>query len=216
VSLIRKFWFYFSPIHFLISYTATTKEVVISGCQLWQSQRFSRHNAYAREVLFGRVSVSVFVWFAFVRLGSAPLGSVRAKDQAEIICMRRYGTAVYWNGTSYRGAISIACWNYSKVYGQGGGQEEGQASTTILPRDHPFACRSFSSSSTLQRLRHGLRYHFNTRPFRVFLYYNLCLILRAHRAERSRTEYLKKLPRWQIVNLLFSECWTPNWKKKLP
>jgi len=26
--------------------------VVITGFQLWQSQRFNRHNAYAREVLF--------------------------------------------------------------------------------------------------------------------------------------------------------------------
>jgi len=50
--IIRKFWFYFSPKHFLIDDTATTKEVVITGFQLWQSQRFKRRNAYAREVLF--------------------------------------------------------------------------------------------------------------------------------------------------------------------
>jgi len=77
VSLIRKFRFYFSPKHFLIGDIATTKEVVITGFSLWQSQRFNR-NAYAREVLcFGRVRVSVFVRFAFTRLGSAPLGSGR-------------------------------------------------------------------------------------------------------------------------------------------
>jgi len=52
VSLIRRFWLYFSPKHFLIGDTATTKEVVITGFHLWQSQRFNRHNAYAREVLF--------------------------------------------------------------------------------------------------------------------------------------------------------------------
>jgi len=51
VSLIRKFWFYFSPKHFLIGDTATTKEVVITGFSLWQSQHFNG-NAYAREVLF--------------------------------------------------------------------------------------------------------------------------------------------------------------------
>ena len=45
---------------------------------------------------FGRVRVSVFVRVAFTRLGSAPLGSVRAKDKAEIICIRRYVTAVYY------------------------------------------------------------------------------------------------------------------------
>jgi len=33
---------------------------------------------------FERVSVSVFVGFAFAGLSSAPLGSGRAKDQAEI------------------------------------------------------------------------------------------------------------------------------------
>jgi len=32
---------------------------------------------------FGGISVSVFVRFAFQRLGSAPLGSVRGKDQAD-------------------------------------------------------------------------------------------------------------------------------------
>jgi len=43
---------YFSPKHFLIDDIASTKEVVITGFQLWQSQRFNRHNAYEREVLF--------------------------------------------------------------------------------------------------------------------------------------------------------------------
>jgi len=46
------FWFYFPPKHFLIGDTATTKEVIITRFLLWQSQRFNRHNAYAREVLF--------------------------------------------------------------------------------------------------------------------------------------------------------------------
>jgi len=48
-----------------------------------------------QKFCFSGISVSVFVRCAFARLGSAPLGSVRAKDQAEIICIRRYGTAVY-------------------------------------------------------------------------------------------------------------------------
>jgi len=29
----------------------------------------------------------------------------------------------------------------------------------------------------------------------------------------GRPLYRNKLPRWQIVNLLFPECWAPNWKK---
>jgi len=73
----------------LIDDTATTKEVVITGFQLWQSLLFYRHNAYAREVLF-------LAGFRFpfssdlllhdsVRLRSAQVGFVRAKDQAEII-----------------------------------------------------------------------------------------------------------------------------------
>ena len=79
------------------------------------------------QFCFGGISVSVFVR-AFARLGSAQVGSGRAKDQAEIICIRRYGTAVYWIGTLYRGAISKACWNYLNFNGQGGGWEEGQPS----------------------------------------------------------------------------------------
>jgi len=94
VSFIRKFWFYFSPKYFLIGDAATTKEVVLTAFPLWQSQRFHRHDTQ-EEFCFGRVRVSVFVRFAFARLGSAPIGSVRAKDQAEIVCLRRYGTAVY-------------------------------------------------------------------------------------------------------------------------
>jgi len=77
VSLIRKFWFYFSPKHFLIGDAATTKEMVITGLPLWWSQRFHRHDTYAREVLFWQGSGFRFRPIAFARLGSAPLGSGR-------------------------------------------------------------------------------------------------------------------------------------------
>jgi len=81
VSLIRKFWFYFSPKHFLIGDTATTKVLVITitGFQLWHSKRFHRHDTYAREVLFWQGSGFRFrpICFCTTRFGSAPLGSVR-------------------------------------------------------------------------------------------------------------------------------------------
>ena len=131
VSLIGMFWFYFTPKHFLIGDAATTKEVVITGFPLWQSQRFHCHDTYARVVLFWRGSVFRFrpICFCTTLFVSAPLRSARgAKNQAEIICIRRYGTAVCWNGTLYRGAISKACWNCLNIYGQGGGREEGRAS----------------------------------------------------------------------------------------
>ena len=91
------FWYFFSPKHFLIADTATTKEVVITGFHLWQSQRFNRHDAYAREVLFWRDLSFRFrpICFCTTLFVSAPLRSARgAKNQAEIICIRRYGTAV--------------------------------------------------------------------------------------------------------------------------
>ena len=94
-SQVLVFFWYFSPKHFLIDDTATTKEEVITGFQLWPSQRFNRHNAYAKKLCFVGISASVFVRFAFARLGSAQVGSWRAKNQAEIIGIRRYGTAVY-------------------------------------------------------------------------------------------------------------------------
>jgi len=81
MSLIRKFWFYFSPKHFLIGDTATTKVVVITitGFQLWQSQRFRRHNAYAREVLLWQDFGFRFrpICFCRTRFGSARLRSAR-------------------------------------------------------------------------------------------------------------------------------------------
>jgi len=96
VSLIRKFWFYFSPKHFLIGDAATTKEVVLTAFPLYgRVSVFTAMTLMQEEFCFGRVRVSVFVRFAFARLGSAPLGSVRAKNQAKIICLRRYGTDVY-------------------------------------------------------------------------------------------------------------------------
>jgi len=81
------------------------------------------------EFCFGRVLVSVFVRFAFARLDSARLRSAwgARRSSRDYTCIRRYGTAVSWNGTLYRGAISKACWNYLNVYGRGGGREEGQA-----------------------------------------------------------------------------------------
>ena len=76
---------------------------------------------------FGRFSVSVFVRFAFARLGSAPVGSVRAKNQADYMYKKiRHGRVL--KCSLYRGAISKACWNYLNVYGQGDGREEGRAS----------------------------------------------------------------------------------------
>jgi len=60
------FWYFFSPKHFLIGDAVTTKEVVITGFPLMQE-----------KFCFGRVRFSVFVRFAFARLGSAPLGSGR-------------------------------------------------------------------------------------------------------------------------------------------
>jgi len=62
VSLIRKFRFHFSPKHFLIGDTATTKEVVVTGFSLWQSQHFNR-NAYAREAAPTKVVVIIFTGF---------------------------------------------------------------------------------------------------------------------------------------------------------
>jgi len=61
----------------LIDDTATTKEVVITGFQLWQSQRFNRHNAYAREVLFWQDFSFLFrpICFCTTRLGSGRLGA---------------------------------------------------------------------------------------------------------------------------------------------
>jgi len=79
MSLIRKFWFYFSPKHFLIGDAATTKEVVISGFPLSQSQRFHRHDTYAREVLFRQGSGFRFrpICFCTTRFDSARLRSAR-------------------------------------------------------------------------------------------------------------------------------------------
>jgi len=83
------FWFYFSPKHFLIGDTATTKEVVITGFPLCQSQRFNRYNAYAREVLFWQVFGFRFrpICFCTTRFGSARLRSAR--------CARRIKQILY-------------------------------------------------------------------------------------------------------------------------
>ena len=83
MSLIRKFWFYFSPKHFLIGDAATTKEVVLTAFPL--NGRVSVFTAMTlmQEFCFGRVRVSVFVRFAFARLGSAPLGSGRLGAREE-------------------------------------------------------------------------------------------------------------------------------------
>jgi len=115
----------------LIGDTATTKEVFITGFPLWHSQRLKRHNGYARKFCFDRVSVSVFVRFAFARLGSAPLGSGRlgAREGSS----RDYMYKKIWHGHGLKwylilDAISKACWKYLNVYGQGGGREEGQVS----------------------------------------------------------------------------------------
>jgi len=92
VRLFASFGFIFFLNIFVIDDTATTKEVVITGFQLWQSQRFNRRITLMQEKFcFGGISDSVFVRFAFARLGSA--WCVRRIKQ--IICIRRYGTAVY-------------------------------------------------------------------------------------------------------------------------
>jgi len=105
VSLIRKIWFYFPLKHFLI--TATTKEVVITGFPLWQSQLFNRHDTYAREVLFWQGSGFRFVRFAFARLGSAPFGSGRlgAREESSRDYMYkkiRHGRVLKWFLTPWR------------------------------------------------------------------------------------------------------------------
>ena len=62
----------------MIDDTATTKEVVITGFQLWKSQRVLTAITLIQEKFcFGGISVSVFVRFALARLGSGPLGSGR-------------------------------------------------------------------------------------------------------------------------------------------
>jgi len=60
VSLIRKFWFYFSPKHFLIGAAATTKEVVLTAFPLWQSQRFHRRDTSGATSIKRPVPICVF------------------------------------------------------------------------------------------------------------------------------------------------------------
>ena len=103
MSLIRKFWFYFSPKHFLIGDTATTQVVVITITGFHSNfGRVSVFTAMMQEKFcFGKVRVSVFVRFAFARLGSAPLGSGRlgAREGSSRDYMYkkiRHGRALKW------------------------------------------------------------------------------------------------------------------------
>ena len=122
------FWFYFSRKHFLIVIPQQRKKWLSLDSSFGRVSVLTAITLMQEKFCFGGISVSVFVRFAFARLGSAPLGSGRAKNEAEIICIRRYGTAVYWNSSLHRGAISKSCWNYLNVYGQRGGREEWQPS----------------------------------------------------------------------------------------
>jgi len=136
-----------------------------------------------QESCFGGIPVSVR--FAFARLGSAPLGSGRSKNQAEIIFIRRYGMAVCWNGSLHRGEIFKPCWNYLNFYRRRGDGGEGWGwlpflPTTPLPADVQVVPASFRDCATvLDTISiHGRAVFSDT--------YNLCLILRAHRADLSR------------------------------
>ena len=71
---------------FLIGDAATTKEVVLTAFPLYgRVSVFTAMTLMQEKFRFGRIRVFVFVRFSFARLGSAPLGSGRAKNQADIV-----------------------------------------------------------------------------------------------------------------------------------
>jgi len=89
------FVLFFSTYHFLIDDTATTKKWLSPDSSFGRVSDLTAITLMQENFCFGGILVSFSVRFAFARLGSALVGSGRAKNQAEIICIRRYGTAVY-------------------------------------------------------------------------------------------------------------------------